>query len=259
MRATAAELRDRRRLLDEKVGQDTSRLRRARNSCLAYGLGLFAGNVHEGELLPTVDRVLVLAVEGQDRHVDAMSTPPESVAELPRGEPDAEALEVAASTRSKRPTRRGRGGSKKEEKEPRIEIPCLKFKVKDKKNEGKDADWGTLKDLKCTTTYEVKIVGIKGRTTTDTTLRSVTCLYPGADDRLVPGNLSFRAVCLSIDVNSPGAPMPGSDCWVLPHLKKLKTDRDHLLQSYVARPLNSFHLKQMTVPYRVRTPCHTVS
>ena len=106
-----------------------------------------------------------------------MSTP----VGLPPGD-ERDALEVAAS-RPKRPTRRGRGGGKKEEKDPRIEIPCLKFKIKD----NGDKDWGTLKDLKCTTTYEVKIVGIKGRTTTDTTLRSVICLYPGADDRLVPG------------------------------------------------------------------------
>ena len=66
-----------------------------------------------------------------------------------------------------------------------VKIPSLRFQVKDA---GKDADWGTLKNLKCTTRYEVKIVRIRGRTTSGTSWTLRACWYPSAEDRLCPGS-----------------------------------------------------------------------
>lgn len=116
------------------------------------------------------------------------------------GDPDADASEVPSSSlRSKRPTRRGRGGSKKEEKD--LLLPTLSFLVAE--------NWGRLQDLHCTST-DVRIVRIFGRMQGE--LGSKDHWYPGVEDHLCAG----------------------SQCWVMPHLKKV-TNVDQLLDPYVPR------------------------
>ena len=83
------------------------------------------------------------------------------------GDPDAASEVPSSSLRSKRPTRRGRGGSKKEEKD--LLIPTLSFLVAE--------NWGQVKDLH-RSAYEVRIVRI---------FAGNDRWYPSAEDHLYAG------------------------------------------------------------------------